>query len=132
MTDVLKIAARVAEEVGANAEVALAPEYTLKDVKDAVKVVVVPVGIERKMVSRSHRETAYRIQLGVLRKATEDELENLVAYVEGLALSFFRKSLAGATCTEVRHSPLYVPDHLKERRQFTGVVELVFKEVERG
>ena len=30
---------------------------------------------------------------------------------------------------EVNHAPLYVPDHMRERRQFTGVIELLFKEV---
>lgn len=132
MTDVMELAKKVAEAVGEDAEVSLAPEYALKDVKDRTKVVVVPAGVEHRAVSRSHRETAFRIQVGVLRKATEDDLEELVSKVQDLAASFFRVSLAGATCAEVRHSPLYVPDHLKERRQFTGVVELVFKEVWRG
>lgn len=130
MTGILKLAEGVAHEIGGDTVVSLAPDYTLKDVKDARRIVVIPVGIEHRMLSRSHREDAFKVQVGVLRKATEDELEELVGYVQNLALSFFRKRIEGATCMEAKHTPLFVPDHLKEHRQFTGVVELTFKDVE--
>ncbi len=39
------------------------------------------------------------------------------------------KAVRGAKCVEANHAPLYAPDHMRERRQFTGVIELLFKEV---
>ena len=69
--------------------------------------------------------------MGVLKKATEDELEELVGKVETIATGLLEKILAGARCHKVEHAPLFVPDHLKERRQFTSVIELTFKEIVR-
>ena len=65
----------------------------------------------------------------VLKKTTEDELVDLVSYVQTLALDFLHTTVKGAKCVEANHAPLYVPDHMKDRRQFTGIVELLFKEV---
>jgi len=129
MTDILDLAGGVARKIGDGAKVSLAPDFTLKDVKDALKIVVIPVGVAHRMISRSHREDQFKVQVGVLRKATEDELEQLVTTVQRLALSFLHMEIEGAVCTQAEHAPLFVPDHLKERRQFTGVIELTFKEV---
>ena len=128
MVDIIHLAEGVAERIG-NADVELAPEFSLKDVKERTRIVVVPVGIKHKMLARGFREDLLTIQVGVLRKTTEDELVDLVSYVQTLALDLLHATVRGAKCVEVNHSPLYVPDHMKERRQFTGIVELLFKEV---
>lgn len=128
MTDIIELAEGVARDIG-EAEVALAPEYALKDVKERMRIVVVPVGIKHKMLARGFREDFLTIHVGVLRKATEDDLVDLVSYVQTLALHFIHRTICGAKCVEANHAPLYVPDHMRERRQFTGVIELLFKEV---
>ena len=128
MTDIIELAGGVARDIG-DAEVELAPEFSLKDVKERTRIVVVPVGVKHKMLSRSHREDLLIVQVGVLRKATEDDLVDLVSYVQTLALHFLHRTICGAKCVEANHAPLYVPDHMRERRQFTGVLELSFKEV---
>ena len=130
MVDIIHLAECIAREIG-EAEVELAPEYTLKDVKERMRIVVVPVGVAHKPTARGYREDLHTVQIGVLKKATEDELVDLVSYVETLALGFLHKGIDGAVCVEAKHSPLYVPEHMRERRQFTGVVELTFKETER-
>ena len=130
MIDIVELAQGVAKEVGNGAVISLAPDYTLRDVKEALRIVVVPVGIDHRMLSRSHREDTFKIQIGVLRKATEDELQDLIRYVQNVARDFFRKKIRGCVCISAHHEPLFVPDHLKERRQFTSVIELTFKEVE--
>ena len=48
MVDIIKLAEGVAAEIGDGAVVALAPEFTLKDVKDKKRTVVVPVGVTHK------------------------------------------------------------------------------------
>ena len=128
MTDIIELAQGVAEKIG-DAEVELAPEYSLKDVKEKTRIVVVPVGIRHRMLARGFREDLLTIHVGVLRKATEDELVDLVNYAQTLALDFLHATVKGAKCVEANHTPLYVPDHMRDRRQFTGVVELLFKEV---
>ena len=130
MLDVIQLAEAVAAELAEyGAEVRLAPEFTPSDLKE-MKVVVVPVGVAHSLLSRAHREDALQVQVGVLKRTTEDEVVDLVSFVEGLAVGFLGKVLGGcARCTKTEHVPLYVPEHLRERRQFTGVVELTFKEI---
>ena len=128
MVNIIELAEGVARDIG-EAEVALAPEYALKDVKERMRIVVVPVGIKHKMLARGFREDFLTIHVGVLRKTTEDELVDLVNYAQTLALDFLHTTVRGAKCVEANHTPLYVPDHMRERRQFTGVIELLFKEV---
>ena len=128
MVDIIALAEGVAGKIG-SAKVELAPEFTLRDVKERKRIVVVPVGVRHRMLARGFREDLLTVHVGVLRKATEDELEALVAETQNLALSFLHRTVAGAKCVEANHAPLYVPDHMRERRQFTGVIELLFKEV---
>ena len=128
MVNIIELAEGVAEKIG-EADVELAPEYSLKDVKEKTRIVVVPVGIKHKMLARGFREGFLTVQVGVLRKATEDELVDLVNYAQTLALDFLHATVKGAKCVEVNHTPLYVPEHMRDRRQFTGIIELLFKEV---
>jgi len=128
MVDIMGLAQGVAEDIG-EAEVELAPEFALRDIKERTRIVVVPVGIRHRMLARGFREDLLTVQVGVLRKATEDDLVDLVSYVQTLALHFLHRTIRGAKCVEANHAPLYVPDHMRDRRQFTGVIELLFKEV---
>ena len=129
MVDIIKLAEGVAEAVGDGAVVALTPEFTLKDVKDKKRTVVVPVGVTHKMLARGIREDLLKVQIGVLRKATEDDLEKMVSEVQTLALSMLHKSVEGVACVSVEHAPLYDPQMMRERRQFTGVIDLTFREL---
>jgi hypothetical protein len=130
MTDIIQLAQGVADSLGEGvADVELAPEFTLKDVKEKTRIVVVPVGIKHKMLARGFREDLLIVQVGILRKATEDELVDLVNYAQSIALGFLHSTVCGARCVEANHNPLYSPEHMRERRQFTGVIELGFKEV---
>ena len=128
MTDIIGLSEGVAADIG-EADVELAPEFSLKDVKERTRIVVVPVGIKHRMLARGFREDFLTVQVGVLRKATEDELVDLVNYAQTLALHFLHRTIKDAKCVEANHAPLYVPDHMRDRRQFTGVIELLFKEV---
>ena len=92
MVDIIHLAECIAREIG-EAEVELAPEYTLKDVKERTRIVVVPVGIKHRMIARGFREDILAVQVGILRKATEDELVDLVSYAQTLALGFLHKTI---------------------------------------
>lgn len=126
MADIIQLAEAVAHEV--EGELMFAPELDLKGIKE-MRTIVVPCGLGCKPISRGSNEDTLKVQVGVLKKCTEDEIVDLVNTVITLGKGFLDKRLAGAKCTHIEYSPLYSPEHLRERRQFTGVVELTFKAV---
>ena len=128
MADIIKLAEAVASEV--EGDLMFAPELDLKGIRE-MRVIVVPAGLGVKPISRGASEDSMKIQVGVLKKCTEDEVVDLVNTVITIGRSFLDRRLAGATCTHIEYNPLYDPTHLRERRQFTGVVELTFKAVSR-
>ena len=127
MADIIKLAEAVAAEISTpgEAEVMYAPELDLKGIKE-LRIIVAPAGLDMKPISRGCCEDALKIQIGVLKKCTEDDVPDLVNTVVTIGRSFLDKRLEGATCVKVAYNPLYFPDHLRERRQFTGVIELTF------
>lgn len=128
MADIVRIAEAVAAEIGekGEAEVMFAPEFDLKGIRE-MRIVVVPTGMGMEPLARGSSEDTHKILVGVLKKATEDEIVDLVNTVVAIGKEFLDKRLAGATCVGVKYDPLYYPEHLRERRQFTGVIELTFK-----
>ena len=128
MADIIKLAEAVASEV--EGDLMFAPELDLKGIRE-MRVIVVPAGLGVKPISRGASEDSMKIQVGVLKKCTEDEVVDLVNTVITIGRSFLDRKLAGATCTHIEYNPLYEPSLLRERRQFTGVVELTFKAVSR-
>ena len=126
MADIIKLAEAVASEV--EGDLMFAPELDLKGIRE-MRVIVVPAGLGVKPISRGASEDSMKIQVGVLKKCTEDEVVDLVNTVITIGRSFLDRKLAGATCTHIEYNPLYDPTHLRERRQVTGVVELTFKAV---
>ena len=129
MSEVLKIAEAVASELAEyQAEVQFAPEFELRDL-ETMRIIVVPSATEYKTLSRSAHEELLKIQIGILKRATEDDLSELLRFSEGIGLGFLSKKLAGATCVIVAYNPIYSADHLRERGQFTSVIELAFKQI---
>ena len=127
MSDVVAIAEAVAEELSEyHAEVLFCPEFKLCDIEE-MKVVVVPLAVEYKTVSRASREEVLKVQIGFLKRCDEDALSGLLRTVEELGLGFLGRTLADAMCIGVAYNPIYFPEHFRERRQFTSVIELSFK-----
>lgn len=124
MADIIKIAEAVAKEV--KGEVMFAPELDLKGLKE-LRIIVVPAGLKMKPITRTASEDTLKVQVGVLKKATEDDVVGLVNTVITIGRSFLGRKIEGATCRDVEYAPLYYPEHLRERRQFTGIIELTFK-----
>ena len=82
MVDILKLAESVAKELGdtAKAEVMYAPELDLKGLKE-MRIIVVPLSITMKPLARGSSEDTFVIQVGVLKKCTEDDVPDLVKTV---------------------------------------------------
>ena len=128
MSAVVTLAAEVALELADfHAEVIFFPEFELRDIEE-MKVIVVPLAEEYKPLSRTQHEEILKVQVGFLKRGCEDELPELLRTVEKLGLGFLNKQLVGATCVGVAFNPIYSPEHLRERGQFTSVIELSFKQ----
>lgn len=129
MADIIGLAEAVARDLATyRAEVSFSPDYDLKEI-DSAKVVVVPTGIEYKTLGRGIREELFKISIGILKRVTEAELVDMTNFATDIGVSFLNRRLAEAACVSVAHEPLYSPDHLRERHQFTSVLALTFKAV---
>lgn len=129
MSNIVDLAAAVADTLADyNAEVLYFPTFDLRDL-ETMRVIVVPVNPEYKTVSRSAHEELLKVQIGFLKRGYEDDLSDLLQTVEALGLSFLNKKLLNATCVCVAYNPIYSPEHLRERGQFTSVIELTFKKI---
>lgn len=127
MSEVVKLAENVVAELEEyNAELSFFPEFELRDL-DEMRVVVVPVGTQYKTLSRASHEELPRVQIGILKRGSEEELPKLLTFVEALGLGFLNRKIGSATCVCVAYNPIYSSDHLRERNQFTSVIELTFK-----
>ena len=85
MADIIEIAEGVAAEIGDGAEVLFAPEFDLKGIKEK-RIVVVPAGIETKPNARDYLEDRLKVQVGVLKKCTEDDVPALIREVVALGV----------------------------------------------
>lgn len=127
MSDILNLAHAVAEDLREyKAELLYFPEFELRDLDD-LRIVVVPAGTQYKTLSRAAHEELPKVQIGILKRCREDALDEMLCFAEKLGLGFLNRKLAGGTCVSVIYNPIYSPEHLRERGQFTSVIELVFK-----
>ncbi len=129
MNDVLELAEKVCKELEKyHAEMILVPEFELYEL-EKMRIIVVPVATEYKILSRSSHEELLKVQIGVLKRCKEDDIVELLAFVSQIGLDFLHKNLDGANCLSVRFNPIYSTEHLRERNQFTSVIELTFKQL---
>ena len=110
-----------------NAKPALAPEFSLRDLEE-LKVVVVPVELTYRNISRALKERTVKLQISFMKRAKKEQLDELLATVEKLGMSFSGKEFCGAKCIAVGFNPIYAADQLRERNQFTSVIELTFRD----
>lgn len=128
MSEIIRIAEAVAESLEKyHAEVLFFPEFELRDLDD-LRVVVVPHSTEYKTVSRGRHEKILKVQIGFLKRGSEENLDDLLQTVEKIGLGFLNRKLGGSTCVCVAYNPIYSPEHLRERGQFTSIIELSFRQ----
>lgn len=127
MASIIDIANAVKERLSEyGAQLVFCPEFELGEL-DQMKVCVVPLSIECKTLTRAVREKVTKIQVGFLKRGSEDDLEELLQTVESIGSSFLGKRFIDVTCVGVSYNPIYSPEHLRENGQFTSVIELSFK-----
>ena len=104
MSKVYDLAIAVASELAEyDAQVQFFPEFALKGMQ-TTRVIVIPASDEYNSLSRNAHEELPVIHVGVVRRATEDDVPSLLTLVENIARSFLRRRLAGATCVSAGSS----------------------------
>ncbi|MCG3178008.1 MAG: hypothetical protein BIFFINMI_00331 [Phycisphaerae bacterium] len=118
----------------ATAARAYAPVFDLGEMVD-LHVTVVPKAASAERADRATRQFDYSIDVAVQKKLGDGgdaEIDGLMLLVEQIADHFNGKrpvQYAGAVCLRADNEPVYSPDHLRELRQFTSVLTLVFRVV---
>ena len=116
---------------------AYAPVFDLGEMVD-LHVTVVTKGASAERLDRVSRQFDYSIDVAVQKKLTPPsdagnaEIDALMLLVEQIGDHFNGKrpaQFAGTVCLRVENDPIYSPDHMRELRQFTSVLTLVFRMV---
>jgi hypothetical protein len=130
MPEILKIAQAVADELSEfDAKVSFVPEFELSEL-DEMRIAVVPLSTEYKTLSRSSHSELLKVSVGILKRGNETELLALLKFAEDVGLRFLNCKLARATCVSVAYDPIYSPELLRQRNQFTSVIQLTFKQIQ--
>lgn len=118
------------------------PVHELRDLKD-LTVSVVPVDIENQLLDRrGDKLYTHHVDIGIQRvigqgRMTDDEINAAVDPLMQLAQEmidlFFPRELPIPTppvprCTDAQNRPIFAPAHLDEKRVFTSLVTLGFKQ----
>lgn len=111
-------------------------EYELKAIKDMI-VTVVPESLEISTFVRTRDVETNRIDIAVRKRlgagvdkiAEIDEVDGLIEVVRSLTRHFRRLQLTGldVTIKSVSNQPIYVPQHLREWKQFTSVIRMAYE-----
>jgi hypothetical protein len=129
--NIISVASAIAAELqDYGAEVTFAPEYDLQDLGKKRRCCVVPVNTEYRNLSRTSVELQYRIEIGFLYRDKRLDMTAEVGQADAVIEKFLFKKINNATCVKAEHVPLYDPEMLRTRNQFTSVVALIFKEVQ--
>jgi hypothetical protein len=129
-SSVIDIANGVAELLSQyNAEVIFTPDFDLKKMQD-MRVVVLPVGKERKFATRAAYENVNSVDVAVIHKCREmAAIPDLVLLIEKIGEDLLKKSIGNSLCVKAVWEPLFAVDELKSRGVFIGVIEVSYKEL---
>ena len=108
------------------------PEFDLEDLAE-LKVSVVPKSVEITGSTRAASQYEVAVDVGVQKKLSKDldaEVAALGTLVDEMADYLRRRTLDQApfaVWVGIRNEPVYVPEHLAERRVFTSVLTVTYR-----
>ena len=106
------------------------PQVDLEDA-DTLHVFIAPRAIATSLATRTSTEDLYTVDIAVIKRAATDaEADTLAGLVAEIAdWTRFRglSGMPGAVWTGVEVNPVFAPEHLKERRQFTSVISVTYR-----
>lgn len=128
--NIVRYANAVCEKLSTyGAELSLVPDYSLPEMKTQ-RCVVVPIGIEKKRVSRQLTESIFRVDVAILNKIkTKSEIEDRLLLLENISNQMLGANIVSGVCVKTEFSPLYAVEMILQKNLFVGVLALSIKVV---
>ena len=107
------------------------PAFTLEEMKD-LHVTVVPREIASNILDRARDEDEVKVDVAVQKKvasAAVEEVDPLLALVQEISDFLNRAAMGDATWKKTENKPVYAPEHLREKQQFTSVLTVTYRMV---
>jgi hypothetical protein len=98
---------------------------------DALHIFIAPRAIATSLATRTSTEDLYTLDIAVIRRAATDADPDALAGLVGEIADWTRfrglPAMPGAVWSGVEVNPIFAPDHLKERRQFTSIISVTYR-----
>lgn len=114
---------------------AAVPDFDRKDM-DTLRVTVVPRTMTSAVLTRSDDNRDAQINIGIQQAVdgfTNAIIDPFLDFTEEILDYLNRKNLTVGTTTYLwqksENAPIYAPEHLKERRQFTAILTMTYREI---
>lgn len=105
------------------------PLFKLDDM-DTLHVTVVPRELEISLETRAKDTHEVKVDVAIQQQVDSIEttdVDPLLALVQEIADYLNRKAMSGAHWLKTENKPIYAPDHLHEKNQFTSVLTLTYR-----
>jgi len=88
-----------------------------------LQVLAVPHSLESKIISRgSARDRTVTVDIGIMKRAFDDELEALLDLSQGIADLLEGRAFSSGVCVEVSFAPLYDAELWLQQHSFFAVI----------
>jgi len=105
------------------------PLFTLEEMQD-LHVTVVPREVASSVLDRASDEDEVKVDVAVQKRAASvavADVDPLLAFVQEIADFLNRRQMGDAIWKKTENKPVYLPEHLREKEQFTSVLTVTYK-----
>ena len=107
------------------------PEFELSELL-SLRVTVVPKSVEITPVTRDSSCFDVAIDIGIQQKIAKDtdaQVSRLSGIVSEIVLFLNKRDLAIAKFKSIANEPVYIPEHLSEKRLFTSIITVTYRTI---
>jgi len=105
------------------------PIFTLEEMQ-TLHVTVVPREVASSPLDRARDEDEVKVDVAVQKKvaaAAVEEVDPLLALIQEIADFLNRRAMGDAVWKKTENKPVYAPEHLREKQQFTSVLTVTYR-----
>lgn len=105
------------------------PLFTLEEMQD-LHVTVVPREVASSVLDRASDEDEVKVDVAVQKRTASvavADVDPLLAFVQEIADFLNRQQMGDAIWKKTENKPVYLPEHLREKEQFTSVLTVTYK-----
>jgi hypothetical protein len=105
------------------------PLFTLEEMQD-LHVTVVPREVASSVLDRASDEDEVKVDVAVQKRAASvavADVDPLLSLVQEIADFLNRRQMGDAIWKKTENKPVYLPEHLREKEQFTSVLTVTYK-----